>query len=60
MNVRCSSATPAKAPPKSHQISLETQTRKKISKMKVAPRMLLKTKGQKKSSSVVDEKEGLS
>jgi hypothetical protein len=49
MKARRSTALPQN-PPQNHQISLEIHPHKKMSKMKIAPDELLKTKGQKKCS----------
>jgi hypothetical protein len=53
-----SAATPAKVSP-THAGGLEISQYKKMLKMKSPPQSLLKTKGQKKSSSEFDENKGV-
>jgi hypothetical protein len=60
MNVLPSTATPVKSPFRNHQSPSGTSQTKKTSKMKVAPRMLMKTKGKKKRSRDIDENKGVS
>jgi hypothetical protein len=59
MKARPIPAASPERPPKIHQTGLESDPHKKISKMKVAPRILMKTTGLKKCSSVVYENKGV-
>jgi hypothetical protein len=58
MKARRNAAPPRKVSP-NHEYGLEINQHKKMSKMKVDPQSLLKTKGQKKCSSEVDETKGV-